>query len=68
MWAYWSRAQLYYRLSRYKLAIDDLTKASEWAAKYKNGHMLYNLRAKGYDKIGRHDLANIDRKKTEIID
>lgn len=68
MWAYWSRAQLYYRLSRYQLAIDDLTKASQWAAKSKNGHMIYNLRAKCYDKIGRHDLANIDRKKTEIID
>jgi tetratricopeptide (TPR) repeat protein len=61
---YSRRADVYASLHQYQRAVDDYS----YAIKINDGRFddfdsLYTLRARAYDKLGKKDLAEADRKK-----
>ncbi len=62
--SYAVRANAYIQLQDYKKAIDDCTQAINLDAKSGNG---YFLRSKANDRIGKRDLADLDRTKAEEL-
>ena len=57
--ALYGRGQVYFKKNEFSEAISDFTMAIQF---YKVG-LFYSARAEAYEKIGRKDLAEADRKK-----
>ena len=63
-WGYYFRACQYFKLGQYQKAADDLTTAAKLHSDAET-IKIYSLRADCYDKLGKHDLAQKDRKFAE---
>lgn len=62
--AFLLRGNQYFAVKQYQKAVDDYTKSIA-VANSDERNELYSLRAKAYEKLGKHDLARQDRAKAK---
>ena len=64
LWPYFFRACIYYKTGSYSKALSDLNIASKPPTEVSLGRVR-QLRAQCYDKLGKHDLAEKERKAAD---
>lgn len=64
LWCYQSRADAYYGLGRYEEAVNNYSRAIRVNPKHPKA---YYGRSLAYEKLGRHDLAEVDRQKAQEL-